>query len=60
MSDIRNTPLPAIKEELGGDYYYRCPVRKCGEIIKSSWRYCPSCGQRIQQEEDEYTLRAIH
>lgn len=57
MSDIRNTPLPAIKEELGGDYYYRCPIRKCGEIIKSQWKFCPHCGQMILQEEDEYTLK---
>ena len=55
MSDIRNTPLPAIKEELGGGYYYRCPYRKCGKIVKSDWIACPYCGALIYCDKDSYT-----
>lgn len=50
--DIRNTPIPAIKEELGGDYYYKCPYKDCGKMIKSEWVACPYCGALIMWESD--------
>lgn len=52
MSDIRNTPLPAIKEELGGDYYYRCPYASCNKIVKSEWVACPYCGALLDFKTD--------
>lgn len=53
--DIRNTPVPAIKEELGGGFYYRCPYKDCGKVVKSDWVACPYCGAMIVCESDAYT-----
>ncbi len=52
----RDIPLPVIREELGGGYYYRCPVIKCNKIVKSEWDYCPGCGQHLCFDID-YTER---
>ena len=43
----KQTPLPAQKHELGGDYYYRCYWVSCNADVKSYDRYCPMCGQRL-------------
>jgi hypothetical protein len=45
--NTRDIPIPVIKEELGGGYYYRCPVISCSKIVKSEWDYCPYCSQRL-------------
>ena len=52
---LRLQPKKAIREELGGDYYYRCPWLACNKIIRSEWQYCPGCGQAIFFEKDSYT-----
>lgn len=39
--------IPAIKYELGGDYYFKCPVQECGAELKSYHNFCWKCGQRI-------------
>lgn len=46
-------PRMVIKEELGGDYFYRCPILICNKIIKSEYSYCPYCGARVIFSEDE-------
>ena len=49
-----NIPLEAIKEELGGDYYFRCPWKDCNKVIKSEWNWCPYCGAKIIYNKDSY------
>ena len=51
---IRNTPKKVIEEELGGGYFFRCPWLSCNEIVKSTWRFCPLCGQRITFPNSDY------
>ena len=51
----RLQPMKAIKEELGGGYFYRCPYLKCNKIVRSDQCYCGNCGQKLQFEEDSYT-----
>lgn len=51
---IRYIPKQAIREELGGGYYYRCPWQDCNKIVRSDINYCPSCGQRLQFAVDNY------
>lgn len=41
-----------IREELGGDYFYRCPWLKCNKIARREWVACPYCGQMLFFEED--------
>jgi len=53
--NTRDIPLPAIREELGGGYYYRCPVTKCNKIVRSEWNFCPICGQCLSIDKDSYT-----
>ena len=43
-------PIKPIKEELGGDYYYRCPWLSCNKIVKKEWNACPYCAQRLDWE----------
>ena len=52
---LRLQPKQAIREELGGDYYWRCPWLACNKIIRSEWFYCPACGQAVFFEKDSYT-----
>lgn len=51
---LRYTPKMAIREELGGGYYYRCPWITCNVIVKSEDRYCRACGQRIVFPNSDY------
>lgn len=51
----RLRPKKAIKEELGGGYYYRCPYLLCNKIVRSDMNYCPNCGQRLSFDVDNYT-----
>ena len=44
---IRYTPKMVIREELGGDYYYRCCWISCNKIVRSDMKFCPECGQRL-------------
>lgn len=55
--ETRDIPLPVIREELGGGYYYRCPVIKCNKVVKAEWNWCPICGQRL---DFLYTESAKH
>ena len=51
----RLQPMKAIKEELGGGYYWRCPYMKCGKIVRSTDRFCSLCGQALLIDVDDYT-----
>ena len=51
----RLQPMKAIKEELGGGYFYRCPYLKCNKIVRSDMRFCPACGQALLIDVDDYT-----
>ena len=44
---LRRNPMPAIREELGGDFYYRCPWKDCGRIVRSEYVACPWCGAML-------------
>lgn len=57
--ETRDIPLPVIREELGGGYYYRCPVISCSKIVKSEWDYCAFCGQHLCFDIN-YTESAKH
>lgn len=45
-------PREAIREELGGGYYYRCPWLACNKIVRSEWDYCPYCGVKLLFNDD--------
>lgn len=45
-------PKMAIKQELGGGFYYKCPWIACNTDLKRYWNYCPNCGQRIIIREE--------
>lgn len=51
----RLRPKKAIKEELGGGYFYRCPYLLCNKIVRSDWEFCPYCGSALVFEDDSYT-----
>ena len=51
---IRYTPKMAIKEELGGDYYFRCPWISCNKIVRSDQNYCGACGQKLKFPLSDY------
>ena len=53
--DESNRPMYAVKEELGGDYYYRCGWMLCDKVVKSEWTYCPYCGTRLIFDRDDYS-----
>lgn len=46
-----NKPMKPVKEELGGDYYYRCGLLRCDNVIKQEYVACPYCGTLIQWED---------
>jgi len=43
---------PPRKNELGGDYYYKCYWIACDTDIKRWFDYCPGCGQKIDWREE--------
>lgn len=43
----RKEPMKPIREELGGDYYFKCPWLSCGKVVKYEDNFCPSCGTRF-------------
>lgn len=49
-----NKPMMPVKEELGGDYYFRCGWLNCNKIIKREYNFCPNCGTMILWEESAY------
>lgn len=51
---IRYTPKMAIREELGGDFYYRCCWITCNKIVRSDWKFCPACGQSLLFPSSDY------
>lgn len=61
---VRYTPKMAVREELGGDYYYRCPWIACNKIVRSDMNYCCGCGQRLMfplsDYEESCVLAEIH
>lgn len=54
---LRLQPKKAIREELGGGYFYRCPWLTCDKVVRSDFEWCPWCGQRLEFEVDSYTRR---
>lgn len=40
-------PNEVVREELGGDYYYRCGWLLCNKIVKADYDYCPYCGTKL-------------
>lgn len=50
----RLTPKMVVKEELGGDYYYRCGWLSCNMIVRSDWVACPYCGAILQFPLSDY------
>ena len=52
LDDWENkTPRNAIREELGGDYFYKCPWMSCNATVKRSWVACPMCGQKLMFDD---------
>lgn len=51
----KDRKMLAIKEELGGGYYYRCPLLTCNKVIKSEFDFCPYCGSHLIFVDDSYT-----
>lgn len=51
---IRFYPKKVVKEELGGDIYYRCPWIACNKIVRSDMNYCPNCGQHLEFPYGDY------
>lgn len=51
---LRFTPKKVIREELGGDYYYRCGWLSCNKIVRSDMEFCPYCGQRLEFPLSDY------
>lgn len=47
----RLAPKLVKREELGGDFYYRCPWIVCDKILKRDWDFCPYCGQKLVYED---------
>lgn len=45
-------PMPPIKHELGGSYYWTCPWYACGNTVTRWKNYCDQCGQRIDWGEE--------
>lgn len=43
--------MPPQKEELGGDFYFKCGWLKCSADIKSGDNYCRECGTKIKWDE---------
>lgn len=50
----RENPVKAIREELGGGYYYRCPWLTCNKIVRSEYDYCPYCGTKLIFPNSDY------
>ena len=46
-----NKPIAPVKEELGGDYYFRCGWAKCDQVIKRDYNFCPHCGSMVLWED---------
>jgi len=44
-------PHKPRKEELGGDFYYKCYWLTCNEDLKKYYNYCPKCGAKIDWRE---------
>lgn len=53
---IRYTPKKVVKEELGGDIYYRCPWVSCNKIVRSDMNFCPQCGQFLLFPNSDYNM----
>ena len=51
---IRFKPKMVVKEELGGDFYYRCPWISCNKIVESNMNYCSNCGQKLEFPYGDY------
>lgn len=53
---IRYTPKKVVKEELGGDFYFRCPWITCNKIVRTDMNYCPNCGQLLSFPSSDYNM----
>lgn len=54
MLNDRDIPKKVVREELGGDYYYRCGWLACNQIVRSDWDYCPYCGTKLDFQIDDF------
>ena len=44
---VNHKPMKPVREELGGDFYYRCGLYRCNNVIKQNFYACPYCGTLI-------------
>ena len=44
----RKEPMKPIREELGGDYFFRCGWLPCNKVVKYEDNYCRQCGTKIK------------
>lgn len=47
----RDNAVEPVKEELGGDYYYKCKWITCNNTVNRWDKFCSQCGQRILWED---------
>lgn len=55
----RDNPMPVIKEELGGDFYFRCGWLSCNKIVKSEWNWCPYCGYKLDFDVEDTQIKYV-
>lgn len=48
---VNHKPMKPVREELGGDFYYRCPWLTCNQVVKREWVACPFCAQRLNWDD---------
>ena len=44
-------PMPPVRHELGGGYYYTCYWLTCNNTVSRYQEYCDQCGQKILWED---------
>lgn len=45
--------IPAVLDEIGVDYIYRCGYVKCEKTIHRYFDYCPYCGTKIDWSDTD-------
>ena len=46
--DKKRWCVKPVREELGGDYYYKCGWFPCNHYITGMDNYCSQCGTKIK------------
>ena len=49
----RDEPLPPIRHDLGGGYYYKCHWMVCNTDVNRFMNFCPGCGQRLRWGDEQ-------